>query len=111
MSNESVEVQLARLDERWIRIQEDMELSRNSRKAQYEAMEALDKLVNQVLTRVTSLEAQFAKNEPTIEEFITIKHKVTGAGWLGKLLWAGGAGLLGLIASFREEMVHLFSGK
>ena len=43
--------------------------------------------------RLKNVEDSFAKSEPTIEEFITIKHKVAGAGVFGKWAGAGAHGL------------------
>ncbi|AWY08127.1 hypothetical protein HOT48_gp112 [Klebsiella phage ZCKP1] len=39
-------------------------------------------------TRLKRVEESITKSEPTIEEFITIKHKVAGAGIFGKWAWA-----------------------
>ena len=102
MSNESVEVQLARLDERWSVIQQEMELARGGRKNQYDVIEALRLSMQTIDNRLVNVEKSIATSQPTIEEFITIKHKVVGAGALGKWLWVIGGFLLGAVAGSRE---------
>lgn len=109
MSNESAEIQLARLDERWQSVLHEMELSRTSRKANYDSIENINLAIQEVKSRVTSIEKQVASAQPTIEEFITIKHKVVGAGQIGKWLWAIVAFLLGAVATSRESIFHFFS--
>lgn len=54
--------------------------------------------------RITSLEHSMTANAPTIQEFVTIKHKVQGAGKMGTVLWACGAALLTLLATSREAI-------
>lgn len=111
MSNESIEVQLAILAERVSTVIEDNKESKITRKAQYDSIEAIRAAVGTVNNRVGNLETQMSAAKPTIEEFITIKHKVVGAGALGKWLWAAGAALLGFVAASRETIFHWFSGK
>lgn len=108
MSNESVEVQLARIDERWQSVVHELELSRNTRKTHYDSIEAINLALQDMRSRVMSIEKQVATAQPTIEEFITIKHKVVGAGQIGKWLWISGAFLLGLVASSREAVLNFF---
>ncbi|WP_237673536.1 hypothetical protein [Vreelandella profundi] len=82
MSNESLEVQFARLDERNKMIlsrleqgQKDQELSRQER-------EKLFDIVQDISHRLKNLEGSFSSAQPTIDEFRAIKLKVTGAGLL-----------------------------
>lgn len=58
----------------------------------------------EMTSRISRLEDSMNANAPTIQEFVTIKHKVQGAGKFGTLLWAGGAALLTLIATSREAI-------
>lgn len=44
--------------------------------------------------RLKNVEDSLARNEPTIEDFITIKYKVAGAGIFGKWVWAGVGAIL-----------------
>lgn len=110
MSEETNAVQLARLDERMSLVLRELESSKDSRKVQYDAIEALRLMVSQMQTKVDTMERQLATNQPTIQEFITIKQRVVGAGWVGKMLWAAGAGLIGLAAGSREAIVHWLAG-
>ena len=56
------------------------------------------------------LEDSLAKSEPTIEEFITIKHKVAGTGIFGKWVRAGAGAIIGVLAAARRERFAWFSG-
>jgi tetrahydromethanopterin S-methyltransferase subunit B len=111
MSNESLEVRLARAEERWLTVMEDLKDSKEARKAHYQSIDAVSIQITKLDGRVANVESSLASAKPTIEEFITIKHKVAGAGAAGKWLWIGGGALLGLIASCREAIFHYFSTK
>jgi len=63
------------------------------------ALENIDKKVDHVIYRVDNLETDFRETAPTIQEWIATKHKIQGAGWLGKTLWIIGGFLLGAAAS------------
>jgi hypothetical protein len=89
--SESVEVRVARLEENMKFLVKDAEQASAARKSQYQAIEAIQSTVTGMAT--------------TIEEFITIKHKVVGAGRLGKWLWAVGAFLLGTASGAREHII------
>ena len=109
MGVESTEVQIARMDERFQQILREMELSRDSGKQQYEKLETISQSVSLLSTRVKGVEDGLNKASPTIDEFITIKHKVSGAGILGKWAWAFGGSLLGALAFGREAIFAWFS--
>lgn len=110
--SESVEVKLARVDERMITVLAELLEAKNGRKSQYDAIEALRLAFEGLANRVGNVEDKFATAQPTIEEFITIKHKVQGAGALGKWLWLVGGVLLGAIAGSRAAIIHwITSGK
>lgn len=96
MPTESIEVQLARMDEKFKTMLEEMHANRNGRKDQYEQIGDLSRLVSDLISRVKNVEYSLAKNAPTIDEFIEIKHKVVGAGILGKWVW----GILGATIAF-----------
>lgn len=59
--------------------------------------------------KMTMIEAQLASNQPTIQEFVTIKHKVQGAGAAGKWIWAAAAAALTFIAAHRNNIVDFFT--
>jgi len=109
MSGESVEVQLARQDERWKLIERELSEAKVARKGQYEQMEALQTTVQLLSAKVSAVETSLAKANPTIEEFITIKHKVSGAGAAGRYIWAAGAALLTFMATSRENIKAFLS--
>lgn len=109
MGGESLEVQIARFDERLRRLLDETELARDSRKQQYEKLESIQQSVALLETRVKGVEDGLNRASPTIDEFLVIKHKVTGAGLLGKWVWAFGGGLLSTLAFSREAIFTWFA--
>lgn len=109
MGIESTEVQIARLEERLTQILREMELNRHDRKGQYEKLEQVNESVTLLGTRVKGVEDSLAKATPTLDEFITIKTKVVGAGAVGKWLWAGGSSLITILALSRETIFSWFA--
>lgn len=93
--NESGELLLVRLEERLKTLFENQTRDRQDREKLEETLVGLRWSINDIGNRLKNVEDSLAKNEPTIEEFITIKHKVVGAGIFGKWVWAG-AGANGL---------------
>jgi hypothetical protein len=98
------------MDQRISDILTALEKSENSRGKQYQSIDELKTAFIEMANRVKNVEDKLASTAPTIEEFITIKHKVVGAGQLGKWLWAAGAVLLGFIAGSREAIGHWLRG-
>ena len=70
-----------------------------SRKEIYRTLHDIDKKVDHTIYRINTLEGEFREAAPTIDEWIATKHKIQGAGWLGKTLWIIGGFLLGAAAS------------
>ena len=106
MSNDSSGVLLAILEERL------QTLIRNHEKNQEKLEAALSDLklsMQKLESRLKSVEDSLAKSEPTIEEFITIKHKVVGAGIFGKWVWAGAGAIIGILAAARREIFAWFA--
>ena len=97
MANESTEVQLARLQEQMKIVLEELHSAKDGRKAQYEQM-------SEISNRLQKVESSLANQAPTIEEFITIKHKVVGAGLMGKWIWLAAGGLITFVYSNREAL-------
>lgn len=104
--SESTEVQLARIDERMRTIILGLEQDRVSRKEQYENMAEIKLTMQDIQTRVGAVEKGLADSAPTIEEFITIKHKVAGAGVAGRWLWVAAAAILGFLFTMRREIIE-----
>lgn len=105
MSNETLDVRLARLEEQFKFLVEEAREAKASRKGQYESTEKLSKSITTMVQDMNEVKAKLAGQAPTIEEFITIKHKVVGAGKLGKWLWAVGAFIIGVVYSSRESII------
>lgn len=104
MSNGSVEVQLAVAIQRLDQVIAEQSEAKEGRKEQYKSMEAMRASVDKMGGRLENVEKQVASAQPTIEEFITIKHKVVGAGAMGRWLWIAGGILLGWAANSREAV-------
>ena len=100
---ESTEVRIARMEEQMKFIVRDAGEASKARKTQYEATENIQRTVDDLARSVQVVTETLAGQKPTIEEFITIKHKVVGAGKLGRWLWIAGAFLLGTAANLREH--------
>lgn len=107
--NIEVHVQMARLEERLKGISEGLTLDRESRKQQYETMNEISRSLSSLDNRVGVVEKGFADSAPTIEEFITIKHKVVGAGIAGKWMWAAAGVIISMIFTFRREIIAWLS--
>lgn len=103
--SETVEVRVARLEEQLKFLVEDAREAKTSRGSQYESIEALSKVVTLMATEVSDVKGKLAGQAPTIEEFITIKHKVVGAGKLGKWVWVTLGGLITFLFSSREAII------
>lgn len=106
MSNgESVEVKIARIDERVEGVRDELTLAREARKHQYEMLEKVNQTLIRLDGRVTGVEQTLTAVTPTIDEFVNIKVKVQGAGMAGKALWAVGATLISVAFACRESIL------
>ncbi|ATS92538.1 hypothetical protein St11Ph5_00077 [Escherichia phage St11Ph5] len=108
--NESGELLLVRLEERLKTLFENQTRERQDREKLEETLVELRDSINDIGNRLKNVEDSLAKNEPTIEEFITIKHKVVGAGIFGKWVWAGAGAIIGVLAAARREIFAWFAG-
>ena len=107
--SESVEVRVARLEENLRFLVDEAKEARINRKGQYDSIEALKASLAAMAGEVTKVRTKLDGQTPTIEEFITIKHKVVGAGNLGKWLWTAGAFIIGIVFSSREQIISWLS--
>ncbi len=89
---------------------ENQTRERQDREKLEETLVELRDSINDIGNRLKNVEDSLAKNEPTIEEFITIKHKVVGAGIFGKWVWAGAGAIIGVLAAARREIFAWFAG-
>lgn len=89
---------------------ENQTRERQDREKLEETLVELRDSINDIGNRLKNVEDSLAKNEPTIEEFITIKHKVVGAGIFGKWVWAGAGAIIGVLAATRREIFSWFAG-
>lgn len=89
---------------------ENQTRDRQDREKLEETLVELRDSIKDIGNRLKNVEDSLAKNEPTIEEFITIKHKVVGAGIFGKWVWAVAGAIIGLLAAARREIFAWFAG-
>lgn len=106
--SEPLEVQFARLEERLKTIFETMERERSSRSDVHKELQAISHGMATLSHRVGNVESSLANSAPTIEEFITIKHKMVGAGLLGKWVWGIAGGLITFLFTMRKEFMSWF---
>lgn len=104
MSAESPDVKIARMEERLTVMLSELQQAKDGRKQQYETLEAINRALLKIENRVQGVEEQLSRATPTIDEFITIKHKVVGAGALGKWVWAAGSCIITILATSRETI-------
>lgn len=109
MSFESVEVRVARLEENMKFLVNEAIEAKTARKTQYETNEKAASAMQSMETSLVAVKQKLDGQTPTIEEFITIKHKVVGAGKLGRWLWTAGAFLLGAVFNAREWILKVLS--
>ena len=107
MGQESTEVQMARLEERLKVILERLDEARNDQQASQHNIGLITQTLQSISSRVENVESSLATAKPTIEEFITIKHRVVGAGMMGKWVWAVAGGLIGMLFSARVQIMEL----
>ncbi len=103
MSGDPLNVQLGRLDERLKIVIENQGKEATVRGEHYKKFEEHSVAITQLTQDMSEfkldiIEVKAALNSqaPTIEEFITIKHKVIGAGKIGRWLWVIGTALIGM---------------
>lgn len=107
MGQESTEVQMARLEERLKVILERLDEARNDQQASQENIGLITQTLQSISSRVENVESSLATAKPTIEEFITIKQRVVGAGMMGKWIWAIAGALIGMLFSARVHIMDL----
>ena len=95
MSNE---IGLAKLETQMDMILKGQDRAETSRKELHQSVNILDKKIDGLEYRLSAVETAFRDAKPTIDEFIATKHKVQGAGILGRWIWAVGGVLLGAAA-------------
>jgi len=109
MPNENLAVELAKLAVSLEYIQREMAEAKIARKDQYEKMEEQNLTLSKLDTRMGEVEKSLKTQAPTIEEFITIKQRVVGAGLFGRWTWVVLAFVIGTAASFRTQIFHWLS--
>jgi hypothetical protein len=103
--SEIVEVRVARLEEKMNFLVDEAKEAKAARKMQCATNEDNKAKMIEIGNSLLAVEIKLAGQAPTIEEFITIKHKVVGAGKMGKGVWAIGAFIIGVLYSTRESFI------
>lgn len=96
--SESQEAFIARLDER---LKTMFELQKEMSEGQNQHTIRMINLEN----RMGNVESSLLSNKPVIDEFITIKTKVVGAGQFGKYIWVGAASIISFLIGARSEII------
>ena len=106
MTGQSLDVVLAVLQEQMRTVLNGQLEAREGHKEQYEQAEQTRLAIALLSSKVAIIEESLAKSAPTIEEFITIKHKVVGAGIAGKWVWGIGGIILTVVLFLRETIIQ-----
>ncbi len=99
---ETVEVQLARLDER-IKHLVQLQTQQNV------GLTQLTDNIDSVNKRMTAMEATIASAGPALTEYTAVKNQIIGAGRFGRWIWIGASFLLGLTISIKDWLLSWFS--
>ena len=97
MSN-SLETLVGKLSGQVEILLQQQDKAEHNRKLLYEKVEEVGRDVLKLSDRMLVAEAKLTEHQPTITEFITVKHKVQTAGMIGKWIWAIGAAILTSVA-------------
>lgn len=89
---------MARMQEQLKFLVDHTEKAEVSRKKQYEKSEEQSQKLEEMNGRLKVVENALKDAEPTLAEFIVIKHQIKGAGIAGRWLWAIGGFLIGTAA-------------
>jgi len=117
--SESTDVRMARMEEQLKTILKSLEKAEKDRDKSADRLEAeaevTTKGLNEINNQYRSLDARLAKlenkvndNQPTIEEFITIKHQVKGASKLGTFIYGAIGVVVGFLLALKTEIFSLF---
>lgn len=100
---------MARLQEQMKTILTRLDEAKEESKGQKRWMREMSNTLSDVDRRLGGVEENFARASPTIDEFMVIKHKVVGAGLLGRWLWTGLGALLTFLYTIRETVFSWLS--
>lgn len=89
---ESDKVALARLDER---LEQQMRTLFGLVKEIQTMQSELTTKMTKVDGRLDNVENALSRAQPTLNDYIEVKHKIVGAGKMGAMLWTGFIGVVG----------------
>lgn len=105
---ESVDVQMARLQEQLKSVITSLAEDRRDRKNRDGQINKIETNTDNLDRRLEVVEHQLAVNAPTINEFMIVKQRVIGAGKLGKWAWMLGGATITAIYTSREAIRSWF---
>lgn len=95
MTEQSLEVAVARMDERMnVLVTNDAD-ARQSRKEMHHLIEQQNRVLDTMSNRLEKIENWMLNSDPTIQEYRAFKAQATGAGRLGRWVWALAMATLG----------------
>lgn len=103
-------VGLAKLETHMELLLKGQERAEQSQKELGSTVNIMDKKIDGLDYRLTTLETSFNEAKPTIAEFIATKNKVQGAGILGNWLWFIGGLILSGAAWVSGTMAYFGNG-
>lgn len=103
----SMETQMALLVQEVGQVKEMLQRIETRQSTQDAKLSDLDKKQTLLSAGVTNVQNQLNEHTPTINEMITIRTKVQGAGALGRVLWTIGGVLLGGAVTLVAFLVNL----
>ena len=109
MSNNSVDVRLALIDERIRTIIANMESDRLAIKEQCDKVLLLDTKINDIGVRIQLMERNLDDLTPAMDEFIRMKHRAHGIGLVGKWVWVIVCAVVGALFAIRREIAEWVS--
>lgn len=88
----------ARIDEQMKTI---FNLVNEVRQGQQEMTVAIAKMDS----RMDGVEQSLSKAQPTLDDYIEVKHKIVGAGRMGALIWTTAISLVGVLVYFKDTII------
>lgn len=79
-------------------IVKEMEVAVVSRREMHNELKAQSLQLNTIGGTIDALSGRVADLEPGVKDYLTMRTKAEGAGWLGRSLWLIGAFLIGAAA-------------
>lgn len=103
---ESDKVALARLDER---LEQQMRTLFGLVKEIQSTQSELTTKMTKVDGRLDNVENALSRAQPTLNDYIEVKHKIVGVGRAGTYIWSAFVGILSVAIFFKDTIFGWFS--